>query len=293
MSAPSKAGNPTILLLKGGIWTFRDVELSIPDGENSTKGDKRPVLSDAYAIRFLESGFNPITLPVLHLEAVENDLLLLNDRQSADDAEAIVVTSASSLHSLRIMNAKLRDDIMRFPVYAVGNSSAEACVEFGFDPSNVIVQPAKQKDGAGLAEFIASTWDSRKKKRILFFCGNIRRDELPNKLKEEGFEVREICLYRTKERVVDLANCVQDLIQQKGKEIWIAFFSPSGVNSFLLSGFLLEKSTASMRFAAIGKTTAEALHKANLPVHAIAENPSPEGLLKAITSYNLILGNSE
>lgn len=82
---------------------------------------------------------------------------------------------------------------------------------------------------------------------VLFFCGNIRRNELPNKIRSEGGTVEEVIVYETEETPVALTRDYDGVL----------FFSPSAVQSFYRQN---RPSKDTIAFA-IGATTAEALRQ--------------------------------
>jgi len=96
---------------------------------------------------------------------------------------------------------------------------------------------------ADLAKIITVNYTSES---FTFFCGDIRRDELPNALIKNKIKYNEIVVYETK------------LIPHQINEPFdgVLFFSPSGVNSFLEKNSLKNKTCF-----CIGTTTAKALEK--------------------------------
>jgi uroporphyrinogen-III synthase len=109
-------------------------------------------------------------------------------------------------------------------------------------------------------------------KAVWFFCGDLRRNELPARLKQAGIQVHEVVVYRTKLTP-----------QMIGREYdGIAFFSPSAVESF----FSINKIPAHMRLFAIGRTTAEAIRRyCDNPV-TTSERPDAELLINQIIHDN-------
>ncbi len=105
-------------------------------------------------------------------------------------------------------------------------------------------------------------------KAVWFFCGELRRDELPARLKQAGIEVHEVVVYRTK------------LTPQKiGRDYdGIAFFSPSAVESFFFANTI----SGHTKLFAIGGTTAGAIHRyCDNPV-TTSERPDAELLINQI-----------
>lgn len=84
-------------------------------------------------------------------------------------------------------------------------------------------------------------------KTITFCCGNIRRDELPDMLRNAGVTVNEIVVYETHETPKPLIGTYDGVM----------FFSPSSVRSFF-NGNTLPASTICF---AIGHTTGAALQE--------------------------------
>jgi uroporphyrinogen-III synthase len=106
---------------------------------------------------------------------------------------------------------------------------------------------------------------------IVFFCGNQRREELPNLLKKESIDVDEVIVYETIETPVKIEKTYQGIL----------FFSPSAARSF----FSINKiDTATVLFA-IGKTTAEELRKFSNNKILVGENPNKEQLAEKAIEY--------
>jgi hydroxymethylbilane synthase len=111
--------------------------------------------------------------------------------------------------------------------------------------------------------------DNLKEKEVTFFCGNKRRDELPNILKENTFKINEIECYQTvlTPQKVDL------------KFSGLLFYSPSGIESFL------QKNTPQNRIAfCIGETTA-AIAKLHFDKVIVAKSTSKIGVINAVNHY--------
>ena len=112
-------------------------------------------------------------------------------------------------------------------------------------------------------------------KKLIFFCSDIRRNDLPDFLSSTKIKVKEIVLYKT--------LLVPKYIIQNYKAV--LFFSPSAVQSFFISN----KSEPGTSFFCIGSTTANALKKA-APVKTIivADKPTQQNVVeKLITHFTL------
>ncbi|GAA4761984.1 uroporphyrinogen-III synthase [Flavobacterium hankyongi] len=119
---------------------------------------------------------------------------------------------------------------------------------------------------ADLAEIISLVYADQS---YTFFSGNLRRDVLPEMLKENGIPFNEIEVYET------------ILTPQKinTKPDGILFYSPSGVESYLKEN----KITDEMCFC-IGNTTANALQTITENI-IIANQPSVENVIIQCINY--------
>ncbi len=108
-------------------------------------------------------------------------------------------------------------------------------------------------------------------KSTIFFCGDQRRDELPDKLKRNNIEVEEIVVYKTIETPKSISIAYDGIL----------FFSPSAVKSF----FSKNSVNTSTRCFAIGSTTATALQSFISQPVIVAEKPGKENLLNLAIDY--------
>lgn len=106
---------------------------------------------------------------------------------------------------------------------------------------------------------------------VVFFCGNQRRDELPQLLKTNGTSVREVVVYET---------TATPRIETTSFDA-VLFFSPSAVESF----FSVNQLSKAAACFAIGETTAQSIadHCDNKVV--ISETRDQEGMIRAVEFY--------
>jgi uroporphyrinogen-III synthase len=145
--------------------------------------------------------------------------------------------------------------------FAVGMKTKSLLTENGF---NVLAYTGYAAD---LAEIISLIYG---KESYTFFCGNLRRDELPKTLSENSVLYNEIEVYET-------ALTPQKIKQQPDG---ILFFSPSAVESYLKLNTLKNE----VCFC-IGETTAEALVKNKIKTTHIAGKPSVEQVIQDVITY--------
>jgi uroporphyrinogen-III synthase len=105
---------------------------------------------------------------------------------------------------------------------------------------------------------------------VVFFCGDLRRDELPSMLRKAGFAVEERIVYQT---VLTPQRLERDYAG-------IAFFSPSGVDSF----FSMNPVTGATYFA-IGRTTAAAVRARTGRDAIVASKANKEILISELITH--------
>jgi len=108
-------------------------------------------------------------------------------------------------------------------------------------------------------------------KQAIFFCGNQRRDLLPERLKSNRIKVEEIIVYQTVETPKVISK----------KYDGILFFSPSAVKSF----FSKNKSHAGTILFSIGKTTADEVKNFSKNRSIVSNIPDTQKLITEAINY--------
>ncbi|HEX4851773.1 MAG TPA: uroporphyrinogen-III synthase [Puia sp.] len=108
-------------------------------------------------------------------------------------------------------------------------------------------------------------------KQAIFFCGDLRRDELPDILKEGGVEINELVVYETKLTPVKVSMRYDGIL----------FFSPSAIKSF----FTLNELPSKTVLFSIGETTRATLM--DFTDHKIIsiDKPNKEDLVRLALQY--------
>ncbi len=123
------------------------------------------------------------------------------------------------------------------------------------------------KDALSLAEGMINNGTQE----AVFFCGNIRRDELPQLLKEHQIGLEEVVVYETIVTPHEITIAYDAIL----------FFSPSAVDSF----FSVNKVVEHTILFAIGNTTAKAIgNYSNNPI-VKADTPEKDNLVKKAVAY--------
>jgi len=127
------------------------------------------------------------------------------------------------------------------------------------------------KDTKDLLEIIKK----HKNEKFLFPCSDIRKSDIPDFLRENGFNFTEAIMYHTVAAdLSDLKNVYYDIL---------AFFSPSGINSLFVN--FPEFKQNNTRIAAFGPTTARAVKEANLILDIEAPLPNAPSMTGALELY--------
>ena len=123
------------------------------------------------------------------------------------------------------------------------------------------------KDALSLAEAMIANGT----KEAVFFCGNIRRDELPQLLKEHQITLEEMVVYETIVTPHKVTQAYEAIL----------FFSPSAVDSFFSFNKVAEKTI----LFAIGNTTATAIGNYSTNTIVKADTPEKDNLVKKAVNH--------
>lgn len=146
----------------------------------------------------------------------------------------IIVSSSNAVEAL----AAAIKTSPAWTFFCVGDSTREKIRKY-FGASTIAASANYAK------ELAAAIFQYGVQDEMIFFCGDQRRDELPDLLRAKGIALREVVVYETKLNPQKLEKNYEGIL----------FFSPSAVKSF----FSLNTIDAETVLFAIGNTTAEAL----------------------------------
>ena len=179
------------------------------------------------------------------------------------EAEAWIFTSQNAVKNL-LRQAQYDNDGFSGIIYASGKMTAKALQEKGFDTKS-----GTEETALSLAERIAEDGI----KSALFFCGNMRRNELPHYLEKKGIQLKEEVVYHT---LLD----PKKINAQKGDALF--FMSPSAVESYAM----INEFSTNFDYYCIGETTAKALQNKGIQKIYTAAEASLEAMLKQYTTEN-------
>lgn len=196
-----------------------------------------------------------------NISLIEEDFVetKIKDFQLKSINQNLIFTSQNAVQS--ILQHPKCDELKSKNIFCVGMKTKDLLEENGF---NVIAYTGYAAD---LAEIISLIYN---KESYTFFSGNLRRDVLPNTLKENGILFNEIEVYETLLTPKKINERLDGIL----------FFSPSAVESYLKTNTIKDE----MCFC-IGETTAEALENKKVKNIIIADKPSVENVIYEVIEY--------
>lgn len=192
---------------------------------------------------------NDLKEAVLHLSRLSSTVIFT----SRNAAEAVVTY--------------LNGHQPEWKIFCIGNATTEMITR-SFTNSSIA---GTANNAAALAEVIVNN----QVQNAVFFCGDQRREELPERLNEKGISLNKIIVYKTV------------FTPKKVKKNYdaILFFSPSAVKSFFSQNTVRDDCT----LFAIGDTTADCIRRHTFNRLIISSVSQKEALVnKAITYFTKI-----
>ncbi|HUS02707.1 MAG TPA: uroporphyrinogen-III synthase [Chitinophagaceae bacterium] len=200
-------------------------------------------------------------LPFITTEPIKDEELKNVLRGFLQQNITAVFTSKNAVLAFeQIVNAEVP-----WTIYCIGQSTQKAVAKL-FGEENI---SGTGDNAAALADLILQDTEIKK---VIFFCGKQRREELPAKLSAAEIELEEVVVYETFETPQKMSRKHYD---------GILFFSPSAVKSF----FSLNKLNEEIQVFAIGKTTADAIQKNIKRELIIAETPGEENMIDQVIAH--------
>lgn len=240
---------------------------------------------DPYIKELASHGHKATLVPVLSFKFVS--LNILSDKLFQPDKHGgLIFTSPRAVEAVKLCieaserreewKSSIKDKWNSKSIYVVGKATGELVQSLGL---------ICQGEDTGTADVLSHFILQREHTDILplfFPCGSIKREVLPNALRENGVPLETLTVYQTTQHP-DLEKNLKNYFSEQGAPASIAFFSPSGVNFCLdLVRKLSGEHLSQIKFAAIGPTTADAMTAEGLCVSCSAEKPTAEHLSAGI-----------
>jgi uroporphyrinogen-III synthase len=210
-------------------------------------------------------GAIPIVMPTITIQPPA-------DRQPLDHAlsqirhyDWVIFTSANAVHAVCQQSAVFWPAIM-----VIGLATAKALDEYGLKPTLIAERPIAE----GVFESLAAHTDLRDQ-RIFLPQANLARPVLAQLLQEAGAHVDVVTTYETVRPVIDPSLLAQPFDA-------ITFTSSSTVQNFVDLFDNPLSVIGAARIVCIGPVTADTARDLGLPVHAIADPHTMEGVMKVL-----------
>ena len=186
------------------------------------------------------------------------------------DHSAVIFTSRNAVdHFFRLATESKVEIPTDMKYFCISEQTANYLQKY------IVIRKRKIFTGVRTASDLIEVLKKHKSEKYIFPCSDIRKDDIPNFLKENGYTFSEATIYRTvASDLSDLADVNYDII---------AFFSPSGISS-LFQNFP-EFTQNNTRIAAFGPTTAKAVRDAGLILDIEAPLPNAPSMTGALEVY--------
>jgi uroporphyrinogen-III synthase len=219
----------------------------------------RPLAGEIIEAAF-SKGIDLAIKSFIKTEPIEN----VEVQQEIEHALTLVTTVVfTSMNAVEAVAEFILEELPTWKIYCIGNTTKQL-VEKYFGKTSI----------AGFADnatSLAVTIVADEPAEVTFFCGNQRRDELPEILRSNDIEVDEIVVYET----ISLPQKINE--EYHG----ILFFSPSAVQSF----FIVNKLGSLTVLFAIGETTAAEIKKFTTNTIIVSDEPGKENLAEKMIEY--------
>lgn len=186
------------------------------------------------------------------------------------DHSAIIFTSRNAVDHLFRLCKELKLEVpsdMKY--FCISEQTANYLQKY------IVIRKRKIFTGNKTAQDLIEVLKKHKNEKYLFPCSNIRKNDIPDFLKEQGFDYTEAVMYKTvASDLSDLAEVNYDLI---------AFFSPSGINSLFVNFPDFKQNET--RIAAFGHSTSKAVKDAGLVLDIQAPMKEAPSMTGAIELY--------
>lgn len=186
------------------------------------------------------------------------------------DHTAVIFTSRNAIdHFFRLAQESKIEIPTDMKYFCISETTANYLQKY------IVIRKRKIFTGERTAADLLAVIKKHKGEKFIFPCSNIRTDDIPDFLTDNGYTWSEATIYRTvASDLSDLDDVTYDII---------AFFSPSGIES-LFHNFPNFKQN-NTRIAAFGPTTSKAVKDAGLILDIQAPLPNAPSMTGALEVY--------
>lgn len=245
----------------------RTIGITRPDGQ-----------ADAAIARCLELGAQPVLLPTIRIEPLDDWSEVDRTLARLHQFDWIIFTSTNGVDAFLGRLWKTGGDARRLgsaKLAAIGSATAEALHGWKL---RCDVVPDEYRAEALAAALVPAVKD----KRILWVRASRGRDVLPQQIEAAGGQLEQLVVYQNLD--VETFPATETRLLEQGEVTWIGLSSPSIARNLarLLTPAARSLLGAQLRLAAISPVTAAAAEESGLPIAAVATTYTWDGIFEAI-----------
>src|SRR5688572_16997610 len=210
--------------------------------------------------------YNDADIDVIPFTKITCDLSEAEEMQVKELLSKTVVVVFTSNNAVISVSSYLNNVQPDWTIFCIGNTTYELAKKY-FGENRVRQTASTAK---ALAEKITMDTNVRE---VFFLCGNLRRNDLPDALRQHGIKVEEITVYQTSLSPVTLEKEYDAVL----------FFSPSAAESFFSKNQVPPKTVLFV----IGNTTSVSIRKYTANKIITGDEPDKNKLIsKAVRFFS-------
>ena len=202
------------------------------------------------------------TISFIEVKKMVSDDVSKRINNLANEKAAVVFTSMNAVETV-VETLPVNPLMPDWKIYCIGGATFTLVKKYW--PYHQVALTAKN------ATELAKKIINDEVERVAFFCGNKRREELPDLLSQQNVPVEELVVYETIETPVTVQQFYHGIL----------FFSPSAVHSFFLNNQAAEETI----FFAIGDTTANTIKQFAKNNIIVSDFPAKDQLVDKAIKY--------
>jgi uroporphyrinogen-III synthase len=199
---------------------------------------------------------------MIQIEPIQNIEKVKEIEYSLNRKLPLIFTSANAAEILIQFLKQQHIDLTDCSIYCLSGKTHNLLLQYFPNHSIISANNAFQLAKKIIADNV---------KEIIFYCGNIRRDELPDALHKKNIRIHEVVVYQTIEAPSKIDEAYDGIL----------FFSPSGVRSF----FSINQLPESTICFTIGETTANSISEYTKNKVIQSKSPDPANMISEVASF--------
>jgi uroporphyrinogen-III synthase len=212
----------------------------------------------------LSPEYKDADIDVIPFTTISTELPESTERQIKDLLAKKMVVVFTSSNAVKSVADNMKKPPKEWSIFCIGNTTYSLAKKY-FGEEHI---KETASTAAKLAEKILP---AIKEKEVIFFCGNLRRNELPDALRAKGIEVKEVIVYKTSLVPVSINKRYDAVL----------FFSPSAAESFF-SKNSVPRNTA---LFVMGETTAVSIKKYSTNPIITGDEPDKNKLISQAIKF--------